>query len=58
MLSSQVKFSAVRQTDRQTDRQTAIKRYAPDLLMQWNKKGHNSYWSKNFDGCLPRLLYC
>ena len=33
MLSSQVKFSA----DRQADRQTPVKRYAPDLSMRGHK---------------------
>ena len=34
MLSSQVKFSA----DRQTDRRTPVKQYGPDLLMRGHKK--------------------
>ena len=38
MLSSQVKFSANRQTDRQTDRRTPLKQYAPlDLSMLGHK---------------------
>ena len=37
MLSSQVKFSADRQTDRQTDRRTTVKQYAPDLSMRGYK---------------------
>ena len=40
MLSSQVKFSADRQTDGRMDRQTDGhgKQYAPDLSMQGHKK--------------------
>ena len=34
MLSSQVKFSP----DRQTDKQTPVKQYAPNLSMQGHKK--------------------
>ena len=37
MLSSQVKFSADRQTDRQMDRWTPVKQYAPDLSMRGHK---------------------
>ena len=43
MLSSQVKLSADRQTDkliRQTDRRTPVKQYAPDLSM-WGHKNHS-----------------
>ena len=46
MLSSQVKFSADRQTDRQadtrTDRQTPAKQYAVDLSMQGHKNSELS----------------
>ena len=38
MLSSKVKFSADRQTDRQMDRGTPVKQYAPDLSMLGHKK--------------------
>ena len=38
MLSSQVKFSADRQTDGQTDRRTPVKQYAPDLSMHGHIK--------------------
>ena len=37
MVSSQVKFSA----DRQTDRQTPVKQYAPDLSMPGHKNSIN-----------------
>ena len=37
MLSSQIKFSADRQIDKQTDRWTPVKQYAPDLSMRGHK---------------------
>ena len=42
MLSSQVNFSADRQTDKQTDRKTPVKQYVLNLSMQGHKKWHNS----------------
>ena len=59
MLSSQVKFSARRQTDRQTDRQTekrtSVKQYAPDLSMRGIKG--NKCWLPAFSPflqCFPK----
>ena len=57
MLSSQVKFSAERQLDRQTnrkaDRRRPIKQYAPDLSMRGHKKqymnsNHNNEYAALF----------
>ena len=50
MLSSQVKFSADRQSERLTDSQTLVKQYAPDLSMWRHKKvlTHYPFQNNNF----------
>ena len=42
MLSSQVKFSADRQMDRQTDRRTSVKQYALASI-DWGHKNQNCF---------------
>ena len=51
MLSSQVKFSADRQTDRRTDRRTPVKQYALELSM----RGHIKF---GFVVVYSTVVYC
>ena len=49
MLSSQVKFSADRQTDRQIEKRTQVKQFAPDLLCGGIKMGIHKYQNCYFN---------